>query len=271
MSASKKQKYKPSNVCEHEGCVKTASFNFKHSKTKRFCASHKQVDMVNVKKQTCQHPSCEVIPGYNFVGLKLRLFCVSHKLEGMVNCSAPQCFEDGCFSKFNFEGFTCGGFCGKHKMTDMIDVTSILCLHLECQLHPGYNYVGLPARYCVSHKAADMVMIAKPRPYIKKVGTRPYKKRKPSQLKQGDETSREKAATSDKFNANMNTIASEKSKVAVTTTSADDINHRHEQQDQNKQLVEPERRAPRVSRNTTINYSEDGDYEDYANIMSKEV
>ena len=71
--------------CEHPDCMKAAFFNVIDSELGRFCSSHKEVGMVDVKHKSCEHPGCNKRPYFNVPGSEAGMFCSEHKHEGMVN------------------------------------------------------------------------------------------------------------------------------------------------------------------------------------------
>jgi len=68
--------------CEVRGCKKNKNFGFP-GKRARFCLSHKEKGMINVKCNRCE--KCNKIPVYNFHGEKKGIFCNDHKEEYMIN------------------------------------------------------------------------------------------------------------------------------------------------------------------------------------------
>ena len=58
---------------------------------------------------------------------------------------------------FNFHGLH-AMYCASHKLETMINVNDKTCLFENCEKQPNYNYVGEKiALYCVSHKLKDMI------------------------------------------------------------------------------------------------------------------
>ena len=83
--------------CQFSSCtIKNASFNFSGEKVGRFCSTHKELGMDDVKNPTCEHPGCKTRPNYNFSGEKVGRFCLTHKEPGMVDVKSPTCEFEGC-------------------------------------------------------------------------------------------------------------------------------------------------------------------------------
>lgn len=70
-------------ICQHEGCEKSASFNLPGG-SPRFCLNHKDERMINVKPKKCQHEDCMINASFALPGQKAR-FCSSHSEYGMIN------------------------------------------------------------------------------------------------------------------------------------------------------------------------------------------
>lgn len=54
-------------------------------KKKYFCSKHRLTDMVNLNNPYCRHNGCKKTATFNYSGNTRRLFCGDHKLSGMVN------------------------------------------------------------------------------------------------------------------------------------------------------------------------------------------
>jgi hypothetical protein len=71
--------------CQFFECNTTTSFNLKGCKTGKYCATHREEEMVNVRSKKCEHEGCESAPSFNFKGQKRRLYCSKHRKADMVN------------------------------------------------------------------------------------------------------------------------------------------------------------------------------------------
>ena len=47
-------------ICYHDKCIKRASFAYKKSDKKKYCANHKKMNMINVLNKTCKHNRCNI-------------------------------------------------------------------------------------------------------------------------------------------------------------------------------------------------------------------
>ena len=60
---------------------------------------------------------------------------------------------------FNFHGLH-AMYCASHKLETMINVNDKTCLFENCEKQPNYNYEGnKKGIYCLSHKEIDMVNV----------------------------------------------------------------------------------------------------------------
>jgi len=135
-------------------CGKRASFNTRGLTKGRFCADHKEPDMVNVKDKTCE--SCDKIPVYNTRGQIKGRFCADHKEPDMVNVKHKTCESCDKIPAYNTRGQIKGRFCAEHKEPGMVDVISKTCE--SCDKRPTFNTRGqIKGRFCAEHKEPDMV------------------------------------------------------------------------------------------------------------------
>ena len=75
-----------------------------------------------------------------------------------------KCEQEGCDlrSTFDIKGGK-GRFCVTHKAAEMVDVKSKRCEHIGCDSQPGFNIKGGKGRFCVTHKTAEMVDVTSKR------------------------------------------------------------------------------------------------------------
>jgi hypothetical protein len=154
-------------TCDYPDCQKTASFNVPSNKTPRYCASHKEAEMINVKTRRCQSQICMTQAFFNLPGMSPALFCNSHKHFGMVNvivnksCKHPDCNKR---PNFNKPGLRVGLYCLTHKENGMVNITKYGCQYPDCDLTASYNTpeTNRPA-YCAAHRSEHMINVSKPK------------------------------------------------------------------------------------------------------------
>ena len=144
-------------ICVNEICTKKATFNILGQKAK-FCAEHKDPDMVDVLNKKCECNSSQ--PRWNFEGLK-PICCVLCKKEDMIETYRKKCFCGKVRPTFNFEGLK-AEFCNSCKSENMINVVDDRCFCKKLT-SPNFNYEGLRPKYCFECKLPDMVDIRNPK------------------------------------------------------------------------------------------------------------
>ena len=138
-------------------CTKKATFNILGQKAK-FCAEHKDPDMVDVLNKKCECNSSQ--PRWNFPGLK-PLCCVSCKKEGMIETHRKKCFCGKVRPTFNYENLK-AEFCNSCKSDGMINVVDERCFCKKLT-SPNFNFEGLRPKYCFECKLPDMVDMRNPK------------------------------------------------------------------------------------------------------------
>ena len=149
-------------MCKYENCDRRSMYNFEGQKAK-FCSLHREEGMINLNKfKPCSFENCKVRPNYNFIGEKIPLFCASHKNENMVNVRRSCAFEN-CFTQpnYNFIGEKIALYCASHKSENMVNVCSRTCSFEACLRKPSYNFEGQKAMFCASHKSENMVNVSR--------------------------------------------------------------------------------------------------------------
>jgi hypothetical protein len=117
--------------------------------------------MVDVYARYCEFEGCKKCPKFNLEGLNSARFCIVHKHDQMVSmfnpktCESPDCDKT---ANFSFAGSKPPRFCKVHKDDGMVDVKTKRCVHDACKRFQGYNFPGLPKRYCGTHKLSGMVL-----------------------------------------------------------------------------------------------------------------
>jgi len=72
---------KSESLCQVDGCVKTALFNFGKETVAKFCPEHKLKNMVRLeKKRICQFPSCGQPAVFTYQGNQ-SFYCSSHQQQ----------------------------------------------------------------------------------------------------------------------------------------------------------------------------------------------
>ncbi len=142
-------------------CGKIAIYNFAGLKA-RYCKTHSQEDMANVKNKRCIEMNCNKQPSYNFKGETQALYCVTHSLEEMVDIKSKHCIEDDCNKQpnYNFKDQKKALYCKTHALKEMVDIRSKRCIEDECDKIPNYNFKGeTQALYCKTHALKEMINI----------------------------------------------------------------------------------------------------------------
>jgi hypothetical protein len=152
------------NYCET--CGIRACFNIPQLTWGRFCSSHKEIGMVNVKDETCKNIICNKRPVYNYEGETNPIFCKDHKEIGMVNIKDKKCEKENCNKRqnFNYDGETKGLYCSTHKLEGMVDVKNKTCEKENCSKKPYFNYEGeTKGRFCKEHSEVNMTNVIEKR------------------------------------------------------------------------------------------------------------
>ena len=126
-------------------CGKRANYNVRGEKRGRFCAEHKEPNMVNVVSKTCE--LCEKIPAYNVRGGKAR-FCVEHKEPNMVNVIDKTC--ELCETQAGYGWLGKGkSHCASHQQKGMITSPNRKCESACCKQLGTHEAEG--KRFCEDH------------------------------------------------------------------------------------------------------------------------
>lgn len=85
--------------CEFYECTRQPTYG-QDGQRARYCSSHKEDGMIDVKNCRCKHPGCTRQPNYGHEGGRAK-YCSSHKLAKMVNvvsrrCEFPACKRQVC-------------------------------------------------------------------------------------------------------------------------------------------------------------------------------
>jgi hypothetical protein len=142
--------------CKEIECLNNAYYGIYGNKAE-YCSIHKKDDMINLTV-LCVSKGCTIVRSFNYPNLKTAKFCATHKLEGMIDITVNRCTFPGCNTVANFDiPDGKGSRCSKHKELGMIDITHPTCVNEECNNHPVYNFEGMKARYCNDHKLEGMI------------------------------------------------------------------------------------------------------------------
>jgi hypothetical protein len=104
--------------CEYENCNKKPYFNLEGELAPRFCSEHKDIGMVNVKKQK-QCEKCTKQPNFNFYGEHVPRFCNEHRDHGMVNVKKAKQIH-APFLSFHWPRRTKGVYPNKRFISDFV-------------------------------------------------------------------------------------------------------------------------------------------------------
>jgi hypothetical protein len=151
-----------SQLCQEGNCKSRPNFNYEGELQAKFCNSHKEEGMIDIKNKTCEYPGCKTIPIYNFEEQLQGKFCSKHKVDEMINVKDKKCQYSGCKIRpnFNYEGETQAKFCNSHKEETMIDIKNKTCKHPGCKIQPNFSYKGeTQSKFCNSHKEDGMISI----------------------------------------------------------------------------------------------------------------
>lgn len=145
-------------VCENQECTKNAYFNIPEQKKGRFCSTHKEPNMINVKDKHCFEQGCCQRPSFNILGKK-PLFCGTHKTSEMVNVMTKFCHFNGCYITpvYNDPDKKTGKFCVTHKESNMINVVSNSCRNEGCHSIPSFGITSNKPTHCLIHKTEEMI------------------------------------------------------------------------------------------------------------------
>lgn len=97
-------------------CGKSAIYNIRGEKQARFCAEHKEPNMVDVKHKTCETDGCGTLVTYGFLGKSVS-HCSSHKQKCMIRSPTRKCETTRCnlLGTHEANGIR---FCEEHKPDD---------------------------------------------------------------------------------------------------------------------------------------------------------
>lgn len=145
-------------VCKAPECKKSAYFNNPNEKTGKFCSTHKELNMINVKDKRCIEEGCCQRPSFNILGGK-PIYCGTHKKEEMLNVMTKFCEHEGCLITpvYNTPDKKSGRFCATHKEANMINVVNNMCQEEGCNNAPSYGIVTGKPTHCASHKQDGMI------------------------------------------------------------------------------------------------------------------
>ena len=78
--------------CKYKGCpVKNAVFAKPGEKIAKYCATHKEPGMIDIKNKKCKFEGCDTQPTYAKPGEKIAKYCASHKEPGMIDIKNKKC------------------------------------------------------------------------------------------------------------------------------------------------------------------------------------
>lgn len=163
LETSRTNSSKSKSLCQADGCVIHANFNFEGSRSARFCVGHRLGGMVNVKYKKCEHQDCKKHASFNVEGSRVAIFCSQHKVEDMVLVLTKLCEHPDCskVASFNVKGSRGRRFCADHKLVDMILMSEKkYCQHKDCKRLACFNIEGSRTGLsCSEHKLEHMVNV----------------------------------------------------------------------------------------------------------------
>jgi len=154
--------------CIFAGCKTAATHAYEdETETPKHCSRHKLEGMVRIGI-CCKHPECKKSPVFNMKGERFGKFCATHKEPNMVRVvGGPsfQCAEEDCDAQkalFYFPHDTQRKFCNVHKQEGMIHGKQRLCQHTSCNKFPSFDFKGSKGKglFCSDHKLDGMVSLA---------------------------------------------------------------------------------------------------------------
>lgn len=144
--------------CIKEGCKKVSTFNYKGNLKRLYCKSHSLDGMFDISKKICEFESCEIRASYNYFGNKNPIFCKKHKLEDMFRVDSKICDFNDCKKASSFKSKDSKQYCKDHCPENAINKNLIKKCKIEnCEKRASFNYEGLYTAYCHKHKNKDMV------------------------------------------------------------------------------------------------------------------
>jgi len=139
-----------------ELCERVPNFGHRGDTKARFCKTHKETGMVNIKNtRICE--LCSTTASYNYPDIRKAQFCKTHKKDGMENVTQNRCERCKKQPLFNFKGQTRGRFCATHKETGMVDVVNPACCSDGCPQQARWGLPGQKPNYCTDHRVAGTI------------------------------------------------------------------------------------------------------------------
>ena len=136
-----------------DGCDKQPTYNMRGECKGRFCAEHKEPNMVDVKNKTCEMDGCDKQPTYNMRGECKGRFCAEHKEPNMVDVISKTCEMDACTKRVLYGSLgKAKRHCGEHRQPGMITSPNQKCESVCCNELGTHEAHG--KRYCDVHMPA---------------------------------------------------------------------------------------------------------------------
>ncbi len=155
-----------SNLCDHEGCKKVASFNKPGNKKGKWCEPHKGDDDVDVTHVKCAKNGCNIQANYGEPNGIKKTHCSKHKGGNFINHYAKICNAGGCNKEGNYAlpNDINVRFCREHADDDlMIDVKHKNCAGSNCGTRPSFGIKGGPITHCGQCKPLGMINLNQPK------------------------------------------------------------------------------------------------------------
>jgi hypothetical protein len=144
-------------ICAFTGCNRQPSFGL-HLNKSTHCSIHKEPNMIS-KSLSCEFEGCNVKNrSYDKKGGPGR-FCASHCQEGMINIKRLVCNSDGCdnTARFTMNKDIPASKCGLHKNTGMFERFKRICEAENCNKRTYYGKPGNKSSHCYDHREKGMI------------------------------------------------------------------------------------------------------------------
>ena len=142
--------------CIHAGCNKKPNYGPAKGKAE-WCAAHKQPEHIDLKHRRCAYAGCTKIPNYG-PPTGRAIYCVAHKAADHINRTQKSCQPPGCTIQPSFGPV--GGkamWCTTHKEEGHVDLHNAHCTYAGCSKIPTFGPIGGKPQWCVAHKMEEHI------------------------------------------------------------------------------------------------------------------
>lgn len=112
--------------CIADGCNTYACYNLEGETRAKFCKSHAEPGMIDIKHKTCQHPDCETRTRYGKPG-RSPTHCAQHRETGMIQRPNSFCIQQSCREKAIYGPNMIPVHCESHKEPDDLNLVENNC------------------------------------------------------------------------------------------------------------------------------------------------